>query len=51
MKIVSWNCRGGFRNKFKYLLDQDVDIYIIQEYKNPQYNCRMPILQLYQSDY
>ena len=35
MKIVSWNCRGGFRNKFKYLLDQDVDIYIIQECENP----------------
>jgi len=35
MKIISWNCRGAFRNKFEQLTDFDADILIIQECENP----------------
>ncbi|MFC5651402.1 hypothetical protein ACFPYJ_20260 [Paenibacillus solisilvae] len=31
MRIISWNCNMAFRNKAKYLLEFDADIYVIQE--------------------
>lgn len=31
MKIVSWNCNCKFQEKFKYILETNADIYIIQE--------------------
>lgn len=31
MKILTWNCGGGFRNKIHLLQDIDADVYIIQE--------------------
>ena len=36
MKIISWNCRGKFREKYSYILSQDADIYVIQECENPE---------------
>ena len=36
MKIVSWNCEGGFRNKYHKLKKYDFDIYVIAEAENPE---------------
>lgn len=38
MKIVSWNCGGGFYtyNKYKKIRELDADIYVIQEVNNPK---------------
>jgi len=36
MKIVSWNCRGKFRDKYQYIKSLDADIYVIQECENPE---------------
>ena len=36
MKIVSWNCNGGLRNKLSAIQNIDADIYIIQECVDPK---------------
>lgn len=36
IKILSWNCGGRFRDKFKYLSSINADILVIQECENPQ---------------
>lgn len=43
MKIVSWNCNGGFRGKLPFIIDKkfkythlDADIYVIQECEYPK---------------
>ena len=35
LKIVSWNCNGKFREKFNEILEEDADIYVIQECEDP----------------
>lgn len=35
MRILSWNCNGKFREKYKYLLPYCADVYIIAECENP----------------
>jgi len=36
MKIVSWNCRGAFRDKYPKVAKYDADIYVISEAENPE---------------
>lgn len=31
MKICYWNCNGAFRNKYKQIINQDADLYIVSE--------------------
>ena len=35
MRIISWNCNGKFREKFKFIAKENADIYVIQECENP----------------
>lgn len=36
MKIITWNCCRSFRNKARYILDQNPDILVIPECENPE---------------
>lgn len=37
LKILTWNCKGAYRKKQKYLLDRfDPDIWVIQECEHPE---------------
>ena len=35
MKIISWNANGKFSEKFQAILEENADIYVIQECENP----------------
>ena len=37
MKIISWNCNGKFREKFEHIIEENADLYVIQECENPKY--------------
>lgn len=37
MKIVSWNCGGKFREKFREIKALDADIYVIEECEEPHH--------------
>ena len=34
MRIITWNCNGALRKKFKGLLDYNADLLVIQECEN-----------------
>lgn len=35
MKIITWNCNWKFREKFKSIVEENADIYVIQECEDP----------------
>ena len=35
MRIITWNCNGKFSEKFPAILEENADIYVIQECENP----------------
>lgn len=35
LKIISWNCNGKFREKFNEIIEENADIYVIQECEDP----------------
>lgn len=49
MKVVSWNCNGGFRNKYNVLFEAypDADLYIVQECENPDFYNSKPFKELF----
>jgi exonuclease III len=51
MKILNWNCEGGFFTKGKYKLVEkyDADIMIIQECSNPDKSIDKKVTKLYQN--
>lgn len=37
MKIISWNCNGAFRNKYKFIEEYQPDIVVAQESESPEF--------------
>lgn len=37
MKIISWNCNGAFRKKFKFLFEYHPDVLVVSESESPHF--------------
>lgn len=53
MKIVSWNCNGGFRKKYQELFKEfpDADLFMVQECENPDFYNSREYKALYQKGF
>ena len=53
LKIVSWNCNGGFHKKYNALFENypDADIYVIEECEDPFFNPDYDFRNIFQNGF